>query len=66
VLGLCIPVYWNLPEDGDLPPEHVGENKIIYDFWFFYVHMLLCVNDWKTMHAIHSIIYRDVIFVLQR
>lgn len=29
---LCIPLYLNIPEDGNLWPKHVGRYKLVYDF----------------------------------
>jgi len=48
-LGTCTALCFGFPEDGALALKHVGILCAVYDFWSFYLHLLvyviICEND---------------------
>lgn len=46
-LPLSIPLYLRLPGDVNLTPKHVGGSQFMYNLQLHYVHMLVCINDYK-------------------
>jgi hypothetical protein len=44
-LYIIYSLYWRLPEDGDLSLKPVGGFKLMYNVYFCYVHVFVCIDD---------------------